>query len=252
MINIKKAIQEMYNLKNKGVRYSMTGKRDGSDGTADCSGAIYHSLRVAGASNAGWVLNTDSLHSWLEKNGFKLIAHNSNWNAKRGDITIFGVRGGSAGSAGHVILWISNTHFIHCTWKTPSRNGVFVDNESYAPYAMQWYTYRLTGGSGKQSSSKQSSNTSSYYGKFHNENGNFKITVSDGIALRTQPSTSKGKRIAYLPKGSVIKYDAFLVDMNGYVWIRQKRSNWYAYMATGKTKNGKRVSGADGNWGVFY
>ncbi|MDQ6113110.1 peptidoglycan amidohydrolase family protein [Enterococcus gallinarum] len=43
----------------------MSDSRTGTDGTADCSRAIYVCLRKAGASNAGWVLNTDSMHSWL-------------------------------------------------------------------------------------------------------------------------------------------------------------------------------------------
>lgn len=56
---------EMEQLRNQGVRYSMSDSRTGTDGTADCSRAIYVCLRKAGASNAGWVLNTDSTHSWL-------------------------------------------------------------------------------------------------------------------------------------------------------------------------------------------
>ena len=41
MIDINKAIDYMYQLKNRGITYSMNGSRIGTDGTADCSGAVY-------------------------------------------------------------------------------------------------------------------------------------------------------------------------------------------------------------------
>lgn len=145
-INIETAINNMYTLKNHGIRYSMTGSRTGADGTGDCSGTIYDSLRKAGASNAGWVLNTDSMHSWLIKNGFELIATNKEWPMKRGDIVILGKKGASGGAAGHVFLAVDGTNAIHCTWKNSSANGVYVDNEATMPYSMGWYVYRLKGG----------------------------------------------------------------------------------------------------------
>ncbi|MBP2099538.1 peptidoglycan amidohydrolase family protein [Enterococcus rivorum] len=145
-INIETAINNMYALKNRGIRYSMTGSRTGVDGTGDCSGTIYDSLRKAGASNAGWVLNTDSMHSWLIKNGFELIAENREWPMKRGDIVILGKKGASGGAAGHVFLAVDGTNAIHCTWKNASENGVYVDNEATMPYSMGWYVYRLKGG----------------------------------------------------------------------------------------------------------
>lgn len=96
-VNIETAIANMYALKAAKIRYSMNGSRTGADGTGDCSGTIYDSLRKGGASNAGWVLNTDSMHDWLVKNDFKLIAQNNEWTAKRGDIVIFGKKGASGG-----------------------------------------------------------------------------------------------------------------------------------------------------------
>lgn len=145
-INIETAINNMYALKNRGIRYSMTGSRTGADGTGDCSGTIYDSLRKAGASNAGWVLNTDSMHSWLIKNGFELIATNKEWPMRRGDIVILGKKGASGGAAGHVFLAVDGTNAIHCTWKNSSANGVYVDNEATMPYSMGWYVYRLKAG----------------------------------------------------------------------------------------------------------
>lgn len=156
-VNIETAIKYMYDLKAKNISYSMTGSRTGSDGTGDCSGTIYQGLLNAGMPSVGWVLNTDSMHSWLEKNNWKQIANQTDWTAKRGDITIFGKRGASGGAAGHVVLWISNTQFIHCTWNNDWDNGVRVDYETNKLflYEMMWYTYRYNGAASDNSSNKK-------------------------------------------------------------------------------------------------
>lgn len=180
-VNIEKAIDYMYSLKKRNIRYSMTGSRTGSDGSGDCSGTIYQGLRNAGMPNAGWVLNTDSMHSWLEKNGWKQIAHNKSWTAKRGDVVIFGARGASGGAAGHVVLFISSSQIIHCTYKSASANGVYVDNEATTcPYSMGWYVYRLNSSSAaKPSTSKPSTSTLS------------KTTFANGSKVKVRTSATK-------------------------------------------------------------
>lgn len=132
----------MYDLKNRRVVYSMLHARDGSDGTADCSGAIYTALRRAGLSNAGWILNTDSMHKWLLKNGYKKIATNQEWPMQKHDIIIFGPEGASANAAGHVVYALDGTNVIHCNYNA---NGVSVDNENQMPYDMGWTVYRFPG-----------------------------------------------------------------------------------------------------------
>lgn len=144
VVNIDTTIGNMYELMRRATRYSMYGSRIGSDGTADCSGALYDSLRKGGASNAGWILNTDSMHAWLVQNGFKLIAQNQSWSMKRGDVIIFGLRGSSGGAAGHVVIAIDGSNVIHCNY---SANGVSVNNENTLPYSMGFYVYRLESGS---------------------------------------------------------------------------------------------------------
>ena len=81
--------------------------------------------------------------------------------------------------------------------------------------------------------------------KWFKESGKFTITVDEGIVLRWGASTSSTK-IAVLPKGSVVEYDAF-AHSGGYVWIRQPRSNGYGYLPTGRSANGKRID----YWGKF-
>lgn len=244
MINIDVAIDYMYGLKAKNIRYSMDYSRTGADGTGDCSGTIYAGLRKAGATNAGWVLNTDSMHDWLLKNGFRLIARNKEWTAKRGDVVIFGEKGKSANAAGHVVIFINNTQIIHCTWKSDAVNGVFVENEATAcPYSMGWYVYRLDQQQATQQPAQQSKPSAQPGINWISEKWHFKLNTA--INLRTAPSSSAGL-IATLPAGSVVNYDAYAY-IGGYVWVRQPRSNGYGYLATGECVGNKRTS----YWGSF-
>lgn len=143
VVNIDSAISYMQQLKVNCVKYSMNGSRTGSDGTADCSGAVYASLRNAGASNAGWVLNTESMHDWLVANGFTCITYNRDWEAQKGDIFIWGQRGASAGAGGHTGIFVDHDNIIHCNY---SNNGITV-NDYYnfwvADGCPVYYIYRL-------------------------------------------------------------------------------------------------------------
>lgn len=150
---LQKAIDFMYDLKNRRVVYSMLGKRDGSDGTADCSGAIYTALRRAGLSDAGWILNTDSMHKWLRNNGYKKIAVNEEWPMQAHDVIIFGPEGASGGVAGHVVYAIDGIRVIHCNY---GANGVSVDNENQMPYDMGWTVYRFPGAGNPNPTTKPS------------------------------------------------------------------------------------------------
>lgn len=144
-VNKEVAIQNMYALMSRHITYSMYGCRTGATcSSGDCSGTIYDSLRKAGMPDGGWVLNTDSMHDWLLRNGWQLIAFNKNWNMQRGDIIIFGYRGSSGGAAGHIVMATDSQNVIHCNY---SANGVSVNNEAGLPYSMGWYVYRLVGGS---------------------------------------------------------------------------------------------------------
>ncbi|WP_429780665.1 GH25 family lysozyme [Bacillus wiedmannii] len=79
---------------------------------------------------------------------------------------------------------------------------------------------------------------------FTKQDGVFKLNTS--IKLRTAPLTD-APVIATLNTGDEVKYDAFGYEKDGYVWLRQKRSDGYGYIASGETSNGKRVS----SWGSF-
>ncbi|HDX9508919.1 TPA: SH3 domain-containing protein [Bacillus cereus] len=72
------------------------------------------------------------------------------------------------------------------------------------------------------------------------------LTLNASIKLRTEPFTD-APVIATLNAGDEVKYDAFGYEKDGYVWLRQKRSDGYGYIASGETSNGKRIS----SWGSF-
>ncbi|MGX6962312.1 glycoside hydrolase family protein [Vagococcus xieshaowenii] len=76
------------------------------------------------------------------------------------------------------------------------------------------------------------------------ETGTF--TLNTAINLRTQANTN-ASIIATLQPKQAIKYDAYLIEANGHVWLRQPRDNGYGYLASGQSKNNKRIS----YWGSF-
>lgn len=120
-LNMEQAIAWMEARRGK-VTYSMDF-RNGPD-SYDCSSAVYYALMSAGAVSAGWAVNTEYEHDWLLKNGFTLIAENSAFSAKRGDIFIWGKKGQSAGAGGHTGIFVDSNNIIHSNY---ARNGITVD-----------------------------------------------------------------------------------------------------------------------------
>ncbi|HEM4249624.1 TPA: glucosaminidase domain-containing protein [Streptococcus suis] len=138
--NMEQAIAWMEARRGK-VTYSMD-YRNGPN-SYDCSSSVYFALMSAGAISAGWAVNTEYMHDWLIKIGFKLIAENTDWDAKRGDIFIWGRRGQSAGAGGHTGIFVDPDNIIHCNY---ARNGITVDNYNQTASASGWmycYVYRL-------------------------------------------------------------------------------------------------------------
>ncbi|MDW8574910.1 peptidoglycan amidohydrolase family protein [Streptococcus suis] len=139
-VNIEAAIAWMSARVGK-VTYSMDYRN--GPGSYDCSSSAYYALMSAGAISAGWAVNTEYEHDWLIKNGYTLIAENTDWDAKRGDIFIWGRRGQSAGAGGHTGIFIDPDNIIHCNY---ARNSITVDNYNQTAAASGWmycYVYRL-------------------------------------------------------------------------------------------------------------
>lgn len=102
----------------------------------------------------------------------------------------------------------------------------------------------FSGGKVYQNKTPKNSTTSKTSTTWKKETGTY--TLNQATNLRTGAST-KHDIIAKLPAGSSVKYDAYAA-VNGYLWLRQPRSNGYAYIATGTVKGGKRNGPV---WGTF-
>ncbi|VDZ39841.1 N-acetylmuramoyl-L-alanine amidase [Streptococcus dysgalactiae subsp. dysgalactiae] len=141
-IETEKAVAWMQSKKGC-VSYSMT-YRNGPN-SYDCSSSVCSALIYAGASNPGWLLNTEYMHDWLVKNGYTLIAENDGWDSQRGDIFIWGQRGQSAGAGGHTGMFVDADNIIHCNYAS---NNITIDNYNQTAAASGWmysYAYRYNG-----------------------------------------------------------------------------------------------------------
>ncbi len=243
-INLDKSIQWFKSM--SGTTYSMSGSRNGSDGTGDCSGMVVTALMKGGAPNPGWLLNTDSMHDWLLRIGFELIAFNKSWNMKKGDVVILGLKGQSGGAAGHTFMAVDGTNAIDCAWYgSTSVNAVRVRNENVQPYSMGFYVYRLKNNNevpSKPETSKPQPAPSGWYAEkatFKSNQGNEPIMILDRVP--------NGKIIGKIYPGDKVKYDAVKHEV-GYVWVRQPRSKGYGYIAIGKGNGVKRTE----PWGPCY
>lgn len=228
-INIETAIAWMRARQGQ-VYYSME-YRDGPD-SYDCSSSMYYSLRSAGASSAGWAVNTEYMHDWLIKNGYELIAENTECTAQRGDIFIWGKRGASAGAFGHTGMFIDSVNIIHCNY---AYNGISINSHDerwlYAgqPY---FYIYRLTNPNAQPEEVKkgwQSDEKGDWYAR---ANGTYPKSEFEYI--------EENKSWFYFnAEGYCVKSD----------WVLHTDGNWYwfdrdGYMATSWKK-------IDGKWYYF-
>ena len=89
---------------------------------------------------------------------------------------------------------------------------------------------------GQKSTVNEQNKTSNTHNQKNNTSANWvkenkTYTLVTPVKLRTGASTSSSV-ITTLPTGSTIKTDQAIIQ-NGYRWVRQPRSNGYAYMATG-------------------
>ena len=224
-INIENAIAWMKAREGK-VSYSMD-YRDGDD-SYDCSSSVYYALRSAGASSAGWAVNTEYEHDWLVKNGYELIAENTECVAQRGDIFIWGKRGASAGAFGHTGMFIDSDNIIHCNY---AYNGISINNHDerwyYAgqPY---FYIYRLTNPNAESEEVKK--------GWQEDEDGYW--------YARANGSYPKGQ-FEYIDENK----SWFYFDGSGYMysekWLKHTDGKWYwfdkdGYMATSWKKIGEK------------
>ena len=118
------------------LTYSMYGSRNGSDGTADCSGAVSQALKEAGFSIHG-LPSTVTLGSQLAKNGFYRVSKNTDWDSITGDIVMMSWGNDmstSGGAGGHVGVMIDSNNFISCDYSTQGARGQAINTYPWNDY----------------------------------------------------------------------------------------------------------------------
>lgn len=223
-VNIETAIAWMQARKGQ-VTYSMD-YRNGPD-SYDCSSSIYYALLSGGAVSAGWAVNTEYEHGWLEKNGYELISENQPWDAQRGDIFIWGRKGYSSGAGGHTGIFVDSDNIIHCNYRY---DGITVNNHDgiwlYAgsPY---YYVYRLTNPNAQPEKLKKG---------WQKDDTGYWFARANGTYPKAQ--------FEYIEENQ----SWFYFDESGYMyaekWLHHTDGNWYwfdkdGYMAT----SWKRIGG---------
>ena len=224
-VNIETAIAWMQARKGQ-VTYSMD-YRNGPD-SYDCSSSIYYALLSGGAVSAGWAVNTEYEHGWLEKNGYELISENQPWDAQRGDIFIWGRKGYSSGAGGHTGIFVDSDNIIHCNYRY---DGITVNNHDdiwlYAgrPY---YYVYRLTNPNAQPEKPKKG---------WQKDDTGYWFARANGTYPKAQ--------FEYIEENQ----SWFYFDESGYMysekWLEHTDGKWYwfdssGYMAT----SWKKIAGA--------
>lgn len=118
------------------LTYSMYGSRNGSDGTADCSGAISQALKEAGVNIVG-LPSTVTLGSQLANNDFYRVSKNEDWNGQRGDIILMSWGADmsqSGGAGGHVGVMMDSVNFISCDYSTQGAVGQAINTYPWNDY----------------------------------------------------------------------------------------------------------------------
>lgn len=198
-LNIKNGISALKQQIGRAT-YSMYGSRNFSDGTCDCSGAVYYGLTNGGIKPLGYIPSTETMHQWLLDNNYKLIAENSEWKMQAQDVIIWGRKGESAGAGGHTGIAMDNQNWIECTaWSgggNGAEGGVIISNHD-SRWAMNgcpyFYVYRSQQNSSTSDQTQTNSNQNNQTGGMikmyliQGLDGSGKVKhwyVSDGVSVR--------------------------------------------------------------------
>ena len=125
------------------LTYSQTGSRNGSDGTADCSGSMSQALNDA--YGGATLYSTISMHERLTTIGYKKV-----WSGKTTDArpnqyeviltTSSSSMAGSGGDSGHIGMMMTDTKYISCTAVDWLGRGNFIKNN--AIQICPWMAYK--------------------------------------------------------------------------------------------------------------
>ena len=135
-IDNNKAVSWFENRKGL-LTYSMNGSRNGTDGTADCSGSVTQAIRDAGGSPYAYLYSTVTLGGYLSANGYTRISENQSWDAQRGDIVLMSWGSSmaySGGAGGHVGIMKDHDTFISVDYWTGGQAGTAVSEHNWDYY----------------------------------------------------------------------------------------------------------------------
>ncbi|GAX47326.1 peptidoglycan amidohydrolase family protein [Pseudolactococcus reticulitermitis] len=130
------AVSWFDNRKGK-LTYSMYGSRNGTDGTADCSGSTTQAIKDSGGSQYAYLYSTVTLASYLSQNGYTRISANESWDAQRGDVVLMSwgpSMAYSSGAGGHVGLMKDASVFISVDYWTGGQAGTAVSEHDWNYY----------------------------------------------------------------------------------------------------------------------
>lgn len=135
-MSVQQSIVNWFVIHRNLLTYSMFGSRNGSDGTADCSGSMSQALKDAGIPIQG-LPSTVTLGQQLAKNGFYRVSINQDWDALTGDIVMMSWGADmsqSGGAGGHVGVMMDSVNFISCDYSTQGAVGQAISTYPWNDY----------------------------------------------------------------------------------------------------------------------
>lgn len=211
------AVVDWFRNRQGRLTYSMTGSRNGTDGTADCSGSIVQAIKDAGGVNYSWLYTTVYMYQYLEANGYSLISRNQEWNAQMGDIVLMSWgsdMASSGGAGGHVGVMTNANDFISTDYWTGGQAGTAVSEHNFDTYynvnAPRYFeVWRLQGGN-QAPQPQQDTNNMSALDKFRYVYGNEFAFVNPIHADRVEWQFGMWQAVSYdLAAGGANGWDWF-------------------------------------------
>lgn len=215
------------------LTYSMLGSRNGTDGTADCSGSTTQAIRDAGGLPYDYLYSTVTLGGYLSRNGYVRITQNREWDAKQGDILMMSWGADmstSGGAGGHVGVMKDAWTFISVDYWTGGQAGTAVSEHNVDSYLnIQGPTYfeawRLSGETSNPTPKPPAQNNNKFKyavgtkvkfgGVFASSDQASKANPNNGYTPANKLARNTGTITKQLKTNGV---DTYLID-NGFGWI---------------------------------
>lgn len=212
------------------LTYSMYGSRNGTDGTADCSGSITQAIKDAGGKLYSYLYSTVTLGPYLSENGYERISINQEWDAKEGDIVMMSwgnSMADSSGAGGHVGVMKNAWDFISVDYWTGGQAGTAVSEHNIDNYLninrpSYFEVWRLKKDDGKSdpkpSAPKPVDPVQQNPDKRITMSGTFYPDRPLAVSADTNPDDAASPALDYYNAGMAISYDSYIMA-NGYAWI---------------------------------